>query len=88
MLLEITLSEENNTSNDVQAPSLGMIDIQNALKIIDYACEQGAFKGWNTITQVQSVRNKLATFLAVAEAATASAEATENVEEPTGETEA
>lgn len=88
MLLEITLSEENNTSNDVQAPSLGMIDIQNALKIIDYACEQGAFKGWNTITQVQSVRNKLATFLAVAEAATASAEATENAEEPTGETEA
>lgn len=82
------MSEENNTSNDVQAPSLGMIDIQNALKIIDYACEQGAFKGWNTITQVQSVRNKLATFLAVAEAATASAEATENVEEPTGETEA
>lgn len=82
------MSEENNTSNDVQAPSLGMIDIQNALKIIDYACEQGAFKGWNTITQVQSVRNKLATFLAVAEAATASAEATENAEEPTGETEA
>lgn len=74
------MSEETNTSNDVQAPSLGMVDIQNALKIIDFACEQGAFKGWNTITQVQSVRNKLATFLAIAEAATASTEATEEVD--------
>lgn len=80
------MSEETNTSNEAQAPSLGMVDIQNALKIIDFACEQGAFKGWNTITQVQTVRNKLATFLAIAEAATASTETTEDVD-ATAETE-
>lgn len=50
------------------APSLGIQDIQNALKIIDFAAEQGAFKGWNTIQQVLTVRGKIAAFVAYAEA--------------------
>jgi hypothetical protein len=53
-----------------EAPSLGIQDIQNALKIIDFACDQGAFKGWNTIEQVRSVRLKIAAFVAYAEANT------------------
>jgi hypothetical protein len=52
----------------VEAPSLGIQDIQNALKIIDFAAEQGAFKGWNTIEQVLAVRSKIAAFVAFAEA--------------------
>jgi hypothetical protein len=51
-----------------EAPSLGIQDIQNALKIIDFAAEQGAFKGWNTIQQVLTVRGKIAAFVAYAEA--------------------
>jgi hypothetical protein len=54
-----------------EEPSLGIVDIQNALKIIDFACEQGAFKGWQTIEQVQGVRNKFAAFVEFAAAATA-----------------
>jgi len=57
-----------------EEPSLGLQDIQNALKIIDFACEQGAFKGWNTIEQVRTVRGKIAAFVAFAEANPAPAE--------------
>lgn len=49
-----------------QGPVIGIADLQNAVKIIDYACEAGAFKGWSVIEQVIAVRSKLATFLAAA----------------------
>lgn len=55
-------------SPQTDAPSLGLVDIQNALKVIDFACDQGAFKGWSTIEQVQAVRTKLAAFVAYAAA--------------------
>jgi hypothetical protein len=48
------------------APSIELADLQNAVKIIDYACEQGAFKGWQVIEQVIAVREKIATFLKAA----------------------
>ena len=51
-----------------EAPSLGIQDIENALKVIDFAAEQGAFKGWKTIQQVLQVREKIATFVAYAQA--------------------
>ena len=54
-------------SEQTEAPSLGIQDIQNAVRIIDYAADQGAFKGWQTIEQVQNVRNRLAAFTAYAE---------------------
>ena len=46
------------------APVIQIADLQNAVQIIDYACEQGAFKGWKVIEQVIAVREKLATFVA------------------------
>lgn len=47
----------------VDAPTIGLADLQNAVKVIDHACEQGAFKGWQVIDQVMAVRNKLVAFL-------------------------
>lgn len=51
---------------EASAPAIQITDLQNAVQIIDYACEQGAFKGWKVIEQVIAVREKLATFLAAA----------------------
>jgi hypothetical protein len=51
-----------------EAPSLGLQDIQNVLKIIDFAADQGVFKGWATIQQVFTVREKVAAFVAFAQA--------------------
>jgi hypothetical protein len=50
----------DNTQDNV--PSLEVTDIQNAIKIIDFACDQGAFKGWNVIKQVNGVRERLNAF--------------------------
>lgn len=47
----------------VAAPSLDPADIQNAVAVIDYAAEQGAFRGWGTIEKVLLVRNRLNTFV-------------------------
>lgn len=47
---------------------LSLADIENAVKVIDYAAEQGAFKGWEVINQVLMVRQHLASFLAAAQA--------------------
>lgn len=58
----------DNTEVQAEGPSLGIVDIQNALKIIDFASEQGAFKGWSTIKQVMSVRDKFEAFVAFAAA--------------------
>lgn len=46
---------------------LSLTDIQNAVKVIDFAADQGAFKGWQVIEQVLSVRNRLNSFLSAAE---------------------
>ena len=48
---------------------LNLVDLKNTLSVIDYAASQGAFKGWETITQVLQVREKLAAFLKAAEEA-------------------
>ncbi len=48
------------------APAIGLVDLQNAIKIIDYAAEQGAFKGWAVIEQVIAVRNKINQFVVAA----------------------
>lgn len=60
---------------EASAPVIQITDLQNAVQIIDYACEQGAFKGWKVIEQVIAVREKLAAFLAAATPAPAPAEA-------------
>ncbi len=60
------MSEATQDTAAPTAPSIELADLQNAVKIIDYACEQGAFKGWQVIEQVISVREKIATFLKAA----------------------
>lgn len=72
------MSEINENTVESEAPSLGLQDIQNALKIIDFAADQGAFKGWTTVQQVMSVRNKIADFVAYAEANADAPAATED----------
>lgn len=77
-------------------PSLGIQDIKNALSVIDYAAEQGAFKGWGTIEQVIAVRTRLNNFVnfaqqqlsenAEASEATETSDATEATLEPATET--
>jgi hypothetical protein len=61
----ITTDAAPEATQPETAPNLSIADIQNAIRVIDYAAEQGAFKGWNTIEQVLVVRNKLNDFLKV-----------------------
>jgi len=48
--------------------SFNIQDIANLVQIIDYAANQGAFKGWDTIRQVMSVRDKAAAFVELTQA--------------------
>lgn len=50
-------------SETIAAPKLDATDIQNAVTVIDYAAEQGAFRGWDTIIKVLNVRNQLFAFV-------------------------
>jgi hypothetical protein len=38
-------------------------DLRAAVILIDYACEQGAFKGWENIQKAFTVRNRIAAFV-------------------------
>ena len=51
--------------------NLNLNDLRNMVNIIDYAAQQGSFKGWETIRQVMEVREKVALFLQAAEQAEA-----------------
>lgn len=63
------------------APQINIQDLQNVVRVIDAACERGAFKG-SEMTSVGTVRDKVAAFLAAIPA-------TEEVatEEPTADVE-
>lgn len=52
------------------APPVGLqvIDIENAVKAIDHAAQEGAYKGWGTIQEVLEIRNRLVLFLQHAKA--------------------
>jgi hypothetical protein len=52
--------------SETQANTLNVTDIVDAIKIIDYAAEQGAFKGWQNIRQILTVRDRLEAFVASA----------------------
>lgn len=58
-----------------QSWTLQVVDIENAVRAIDYAAEQGAFKGWAAINEVLNIRNKLVLFLRTAQAEFAQQEA-------------
>lgn len=85
------------TSNTVETPTaetttenatLAIADIENAVKVIDHACNEGAFKGWNLIGEVHVIRSRLAAFVEATKTAKENADknAEENTEEPTKET--
>lgn len=63
-------------------PTLTASDIADAVKIIDYAADGGAFHGWDNIRQILVVRDKLYAF------ATAVVEAQEAAKKANTETEA
>ncbi len=58
------MEEENTTPT--QPEGFNIEDMQNVLRIIDWACDQGAFKGWETIKNVLIIRTKLDTFVTAA----------------------
>jgi hypothetical protein len=75
----------SDTANTAPAGvPLELSDISNAVQIIDFAADQGAFKGWKTIEQVLGVRQRLNAFLTQAAAAQAAdaADAAEAAEAP------
>lgn len=43
--------------------NLNLNDLKNLLIILDYASDQGAFKGWNNIRKVLALRDKLDDFI-------------------------
>ena len=47
----------------VPAPALTVADIEMTVRALDYAAEQGAFRGWTVIEAVLAVRNRLAAFV-------------------------
>lgn len=57
------MSEETFLNAESDTPQLQIGDIEAAIKIIDYASEQGAFRGWNVIQEVLMLRNRLVEFL-------------------------
>ena len=58
-----SISTDDTAAPSPDAPMLSITDIQNAIRVIDYAADQGAFKGWSTIEQVLVVRNRMNEFL-------------------------
>jgi hypothetical protein len=59
---------EENTVIDMpeqkdESPQIGIVDLQNALRIIDASAERGTFKG-NELTVVGTTRDRIAAFLA------------------------
>lgn len=59
-----TPSDDTPTDGtETVAPTLSLVDIKNSVAIMDFAAEQGAFKGWNVIQQVLNTRNKLYAFV-------------------------
>jgi hypothetical protein len=81
---------ENQTpaTDAVEPATISVIDLQNVVKIIDYAAEQGAFKGWEVIRQVAAVREKINVFVEAAAAAQAAQEEAAKAQEDAAKTEA
>lgn len=57
------MSEAAQEAQIPAGPTLGIDDIKNAVRIIDFAADQGAFKGWTVTEQVLLVRNRLNNFI-------------------------
>ena len=78
------MTEDTPVKSDEPTPvSLNISDIGDSVKIIDYAFEQGAFKGLENIRQIILVRDRLQVFVTAAE----QANPTNGVNSPTSELE-
>lgn len=69
------LANGTSEGSATDSPTINIVDLQNAVKVIDFAAEQGAFKGWQVIKQVMAVRDKLDEFVLAAAPATPEVEA-------------
>lgn len=57
------MTDATQETPEVSNPQINIVDLRNAVKIIDIAAERGAFKG-QELSSVGSVRDKLAAFVA------------------------
>lgn len=51
-------------TKETESITINLADLQNVVRVLDHACEQGAFKGWQVIEQVFTLRAKIANFVA------------------------
>lgn len=64
MTTDVTqINQEAAPVEQPAAASINLADLQNVVRVIDHACEQGAFKGWAVIEQVFALRTKINTFV-------------------------
>lgn len=75
--VEETTEATEAATTEAGTPQLTLADVKNAVNVIDYAANQGCFKGWDTIAQVMQVRQRLAAFVEAASPAV-EGEAVEN----------
>jgi hypothetical protein len=68
--------------SDQPPVNLNVTDISDAVKVIDHACDQGAFRGWENIRQILALRDRLDMF-STAAAAIANPTPSEPTEETT-----
>jgi hypothetical protein len=62
--------------------NLNITDIADAVKVIDHAADQGAFRGWSNIRQILALRDRLDGFVSAATAATNPEPPTDTVIDP------
>ena len=70
------MSETNTTENSA-TPQIGVVELENCVRIIDAAAERGAFKG-NELTAVGNTRDRIAAFLTAIAPAAPEAEAVDS----------
>ena len=56
-------------SETIETAPVTLSDVADAVKIIDYAADQGAFRGWTNIRQILAVRDRLEAFISTFSAA-------------------
>ena len=66
---EVAITPETTPEATPEANTTGLnlVDIKNAVAVIDHACGEGAYKGWELINQVWAVRHKLTSFIEAVE---------------------
>jgi hypothetical protein len=52
-----------DSPNEKEPPTLNLRDFQISLKIIDFAADEGALKGWSTIQQILPQRTRIVDFI-------------------------